>query len=86
MRAAIWAFIAVLAFLAAAALGVAAFTRFSDEPEPSTTDPRHDAYERARYAEARLSVLLGIAACFAFLGGAAAAQKAWHGRRARTSP
>lgn len=81
MRAVAWAVLAALAFVAAAALLVGAFTRFDDGAVPP--DPAGQrAYERAQQADARWSALLGIAGCFALLAGAACAQQAW---RTRTS-
>ena len=83
MRAPAWVALGVVALLAAAVLLVGAFTRFSDEPEPPQGDPAFEAYEAARYREARWSVVLGLAASFAFLAGAACLQRA---RRGRSSP
>jgi hypothetical protein len=83
MRPAAWAVLGVVALLAAGALLLAAFTRFSGGPEPPQGDPAYPAYQEARYHEARLSVLLGLAASFALLGGAACLQRA---RRTRSSP
>ena len=83
MRPASWTVLGVLAFAVAAGLLVGAFTRFSGEPEPAQGDPGFAAYEKARLAEARLSVVLGLGACFSLLGGAACMQRA---RRARAGP
>ncbi len=82
MRRASWTLLGVLAFAVAAALLAGAFTRFSGGPEPAQGDPDLAAYEQARYKEARLSVVLGLGACFALLGGAACLQRA----RARSGP
>ena len=83
MRRAAWTVLGVLALLLTAALAWGAFTRFSHEPEPSAGHPAHVDYERDRYKEAQLSVVLGLGACFAFLAGAACLQRA---RRGRSSP
>lgn len=83
MRASAWMALGVVSFVAAAALLVGAFTRFSDEPEPPQGHPAFEEYEAARYREARWSALLGLAASFALLGGAACLQRA---RRGRSSP
>lgn len=83
MRPAAWLALGVVAFVAAAALLVGAFTRFTDEPEPPQGDPAFEGFQQRKYDEARLSVVLGLAASFALLGAAACWQRA---RRGRTSP
>lgn len=82
MRAWAWTILAVLAFAAAAALIFLAFTRF-DDGDAARSPAEQAAYERRMFADAQASVALGIAACFAILGGVACAQRAW---RARTVP
>lgn len=81
MRAGGWVALAVVAFVLAGALLMLAFTRFDDGAAPNDPASQRD-YERAQYANARWSVLFGIAGCFALLAGAACAQRAW---RTRTS-
>lgn len=81
MRALAWAVLAVLAFVAAAALIFLAFTRFDGGDAARSPDERA-SYERRMFADAQMSVALGIAGGFAFLGGAACAQRAWRTRTA----
>lgn len=78
-----WGVLAVVAFIATAALVAGAFTRFDGHEPPGRGDPSFAAYEDAQYDRARLSTALGLAAGFAFLGSVACAQQALRMRRVR---
>ena len=64
-----------LLVVVAVALFVLAFTRFDAEvPQPGS--PGYDGYEDRLTRDARLSVVLGVAGCFALLGAFACHERA----------
>ncbi|HJQ93412.1 MAG TPA: hypothetical protein VJ874_03900 [Candidatus Thermoplasmatota archaeon] len=64
-----------LLVVVAVALFVLAFTRF-DAGVPQPGSPGFDGYEDRMTRDARLSVVLGVAGCFALLGAFACHERA----------